>query len=44
MDELKRKKPKMSLDEIRELFSSDAISDVDPTDLIRAMRDRKQLN
>lgn len=44
MDELKRKKPKMSLDEIRGLFSSDVISNVDPTELIRAMRDRKPLN
>ena len=44
MDELKAKKPKKSLDEIRELFSSNVVSDADPTELIRAMRERKQLN
>jgi len=44
MDELKRKKPEMSLDEIRELLGKGVISDADPTELIRAMRDRKQLN
>ncbi|MFZ2456825.1 MAG: hypothetical protein WAX07_10145 [Candidatus Altiarchaeia archaeon] len=43
MDDLKRKKPKKSLDEIRRLLSSDIISDADPTELIRAMRDRQPL-
>jgi hypothetical protein len=43
MDDLKRKKPKKSLEEIRELLSSEVFSDADPTELIRAMRNRQPL-
>lgn len=41
MDELKPKKHAMSLEEIREAFSKSVKSDIDPTKLIRKMRDRK---
>lgn len=41
MDELKPKKSKMSLAEIRELLSSHVKLDIDPTKLIRQMRDRE---
>ena len=42
IEELKSKsEPKMSLDELRELFNSQVISDEDPTELIRKMRDKE---
>jgi len=41
IDELKPKKPKMSLEELTELFSSSVKSDEDPTELIRKMRDKE---
>ena len=41
MEELEPKKPAMSLEELREAFSKSVKSDIDPTKLIRKMRDRK---
>ena len=41
MNELKPKESKISLEELRELFSKHAKSDIDPTKLIRQMRDKE---
>ena len=41
MDELETKKPELSLEELRERFSKDVKFDMDPTKLIRQMRDRE---
>lgn len=39
--ESKPEKPAMSLEELREAFGKSVKSDIDPTKLIRKMRDRK---
>ena len=36
-----KQQEELSLEELRELFSKDIISDEDPTELIRQMRDRE---
>lgn len=41
MEELKPKRHTMSLEELREAFSKSVRSYMDPTKLIRKMRDRK---
>lgn len=41
IDELKTKESKKSLTEIRELLSSHVKLDIDPTKLIREMRDKE---
>jgi len=41
MDELEPKKSSLSLKELRELFSKEVKLDIDPTKLIRQMRDRE---
>jgi hypothetical protein len=41
IEELNPKRQRMSLEELRELFNCDHVSDEDPTELIRKMRDRR---
>jgi len=41
IEELNPKRQRMSLEELRELFKYDLVSDEDPTELIRKMRDRR---